>query len=749
MSCRRRSSFAALPSRYSGDGCYQLRVALGPPSWARLDAGRQRRDLWASRHPSVSTLHRSNRKPLSWDPFQAETLLNASAPFLSPRSGGTGRSTSPIRGIPSAGTGSSDHAEDHVSLSVGRRHSLSHLPEWGTEGDGVPQPLDQRVQGGFVLDLRAELATSLREPSQVLGRQKEELVEGDQEVDLSRVKSELLSLKLKMQNMQAHLEREKKWLELSRREDQEQKGDMHDRILGLELEVARANTDLRGMSCCLGLSDPSRMAAGGWRLARHQRGADGWRVTGLLQANEALHEPIGRVQEAARSIDLEKEQRHQRAEELSQWLAPALGSQGGFGDWTLDLQPELPAGRELLALEQREMRVLRLHGSDLEEALQGHGEDLQCRPGEQRQQTEVPARSSDVTSPGLQQGHPVASLARAGSSVASPAQERLSPLQSVQCSPQGSGPPREPSEEAPADFVPPGRLSEVERLRRELQREITARQEKEELVQTLRAELEELKQKKAGEIQASLGQADAELALVREELQKVWHMLKTRDTELEQQHLKLEQARHQHAECSSEKQRLEQLVTTLEQQLAEKDQALRQLRQEKEREKTELEIKASSLDAVTPPNTEVPRDAAPQVPAAPSPAETPSSDLSRGRCSLAQGGADRGAEQQDEEVFSSPGGWRDGTKALRQRRDGRAAGSPAAALRSLKQQQQRVTEQLKGLFRQRQQLPTDLWTLLGEQRARTSRGISSPAFEMQELQQRSEESLRPALCPRR
>lgn len=46
-------------------------------------------------------------------------------------------------------------------------------------------------------------------------------------------------------------------------------------------------------------------------------------------------------------------------------------------------------------------------------------------------------------------------------------------------------------------------------------------------------------------IQASLEEVDTELVLVQEELQKVWGMLKTRDTELEEQHLELESARSQ------------------------------------------------------------------------------------------------------------------------------------------------------------------------------------------------------------
>nr|XP_033775796.1 centrosome-associated protein CEP250 isoform X2 [Geotrypetes seraphini] len=52
----------------------------------------------------------------------------------------------------------------------------------------------------------------------------------------------------------------------------------------------------------------------------------------------------------------------------------------------------------------------------------------------------------------------------------------------------------------------------------------------------------------------------------------------------------------EYTECSTEKLRLEQLVTSLKEQLTEKDQDLRHLRQLKEMEKTEMEIKLSSLE---------------------------------------------------------------------------------------------------------------------------------------------------------
>ncbi|KAM9311799.1 uncharacterized protein PAF06_009660 [Gastrophryne carolinensis] len=109
-------------------------------------------------------------------------------------------------------------------------------------------------------------------------------------------------------------------------------------------------------------------------------------------------------------------------------------------------------------------------------------------------------------------------------------------------------------------------------------------------------ELEDLKCKKPEDIKASLEEVDTELVQVREELQKVWDMLRTKDTELEEQYQELESARDQYTECSTEKVRLEQLVTSLQKQVEDKVQELRHLQQLREMEKTEMAIERSSME---------------------------------------------------------------------------------------------------------------------------------------------------------
>ncbi|XP_018408493.1 PREDICTED: putative leucine-rich repeat-containing protein DDB_G0290503 [Nanorana parkeri] len=138
--------------------------------------------------------------------------------------------------------------------------------------------------------------------------------------------------------------------------------------------------------------------------------------------------------------------------------------------------------------------------------------------------------------------------------------------------------------------------AEIQNLEQQLEKEKETRKQKDELIFTLKEELEDLKCKKPGDIKASLEEVDSELVLVREELQKVWNMLKSKDTELEEQYQELESARDQYTECSSEKVKLEQLVTSLQKQIEEKEQSVKHLQQIKEMEKTEMDIERSSLE---------------------------------------------------------------------------------------------------------------------------------------------------------
>ncbi|XP_072409118.1 uncharacterized protein [Chiloscyllium punctatum] len=169
---------------------------------------------------------------------------------------------------------------------------------------------------------------------------------------------------------------------------------------------------------------------------------------------------------------------------------------------------------------------------------------------------------------------------------------------------------------SPSSLLPQELQSRVSSLQQELKDAKVIQRQQHTIIQGLREELEEVKLSKPGEIKASLEEVDSELFLVREELQKVWDMLQTRNSELEEQNQELESARGQvdswlvkrplmtarngpqctYSECSLENQRLELLVSSLKQEIAEKEQALRQIERLRKTEKTELEIKISSLE---------------------------------------------------------------------------------------------------------------------------------------------------------
>ncbi|XP_072527657.1 uncharacterized protein [Salminus brasiliensis] len=94
----------------------------------------------------------------------------------------------------------------------------------------------------------------------------------------------------------------------------------------------------------------------------------------------------------------------------------------------------------------------------------------------------------------------------------------------------------------------------------------------------------------------SLEEMDGELVQVKAELQKVWDMLKSRDTELEEQQQELLSARGQVSQQSSEVQRLEQQLSEREKELKERDLILKSLRGQRDTEKTETQIKITALE---------------------------------------------------------------------------------------------------------------------------------------------------------
>ncbi|XP_059802549.1 myosin-11-like isoform X3 [Hypanus sabinus] len=157
-------------------------------------------------------------------------------------------------------------------------------------------------------------------------------------------------------------------------------------------------------------------------------------------------------------------------------------------------------------------------------------------------------------------------------------------------------PDQEPPSNSGDELLTHDLVKQISSLQQDLRDSKTTQRQQNAIIRGLREELEEANLNKPGEIKASLEEVDSELFQVREELQKVWDMLHMRNSELEEQHQELESARGQFTECNSENQRLENLVTTLKQQVTEKEHALRQLERLRRTEKTEFEIKISAIE---------------------------------------------------------------------------------------------------------------------------------------------------------
>ncbi|XP_036391478.1 trichohyalin-like [Megalops cyprinoides] len=95
---------------------------------------------------------------------------------------------------------------------------------------------------------------------------------------------------------------------------------------------------------------------------------------------------------------------------------------------------------------------------------------------------------------------------------------------------------------------------------------------------------------------SSSPEVDGELSQVRAELQKVWDMLRVRDSELEEQQQELQSARGQVSQQSSEVQRLEEQLTMREQELEQKERVLNNLQRLRETERNEMQLTVSSLE---------------------------------------------------------------------------------------------------------------------------------------------------------
>ncbi|XP_061451853.1 golgin subfamily A member 6-like protein 22 [Rhineura floridana] len=737
----------------------------------------------------------------------------------------------------------SNGIEDNGQLpgsTTRRRHSLSRLPNSNAREYSPMQPLARRIwRTGSELDLRPSLLEEL-------GR-KIELGEAscmvrNLEMELSMMQFELYSLKQKqMESSFAHLQKEKKWLEMTRTKDRKQKGDLDDKIFHLEIELVKAKSCIgkRNRDSPSSQDSSQNVAAGkmdiGQELITLQESLGGHkkhikaleekqdemvqqlksakegqqmalgetaeaiqRATNAQQFSQALKEERGRLQAAYNSIRLEKVALHQQVQHLTMELEGAQKKQEGFSDQVSALYSELASAKTQVNHQDKEKVLMK---EELESTRQVNKE-LSSEVAESRRRLEasleklhhleaekkildnrIQALENERTQL-LEEGE---GRPPPGQADGTNQEEDVKPLQEtcadlresqallqrekdlLQACCQELGAALQAKREEVANQL--AEQQQVSQYWRDQWEQVTAalktKEELEEMhvqSQTLPTQVEtplllqiqldackqelELERNRSQALQhqiqllqsgiqnnavpekePTLKKVDTEL--VQEELQKVWDMLKTCDTELQGQQQELESTRNQYTECILEKERLEQLVTSLEEQLAEKEQALRHLRQAKDADKMDLEIKVSSSQRKLAEMEDVKRNASSKPPEMQKKGCMTKEDgkprVMCPRCCAALSQLNqfiqnymekRSGEQEEESALAYLCQVRDFLKGseilistpvrfLLQDRscdsDAKVIRSPQGDQESLKQQHQLVTEQLKGLFKQKQQ----------------------------------------------
>ncbi|KAJ7311150.1 hypothetical protein JRQ81_006754 [Phrynocephalus forsythii] len=569
-----------------------------------------------------------------------------------------------------------------------RKHSLCHLPNCDSREESSPTHLlVRRVWNGSDLDLPASLEErKQREPGEREmgyrpGGHSREPQERNLDLELNMMQFELFSLKQKMESSFAHLEKEKKWLEKNGSEDRNQGGDLEDNNRKPPPPPAALDSDQKGD---LGKENVvQELTALQESLATHKK-----RIKALEAKQKEMVQHLNTAQE-------EKVELNQEVQRLTLELQCTQKKQEGISDQVSVLHSELLSTRSQMnhqekeaVLMKEELESTRQEKQELSsEVAKSHRrleELLEKVHHLEAEKTMLDNCTQPLENELLQEKEECLLQNQAGDASLQESCEHLRECQTLlekekrllqahclrleeascnkreeignqlaeQQKPSQSW--RNRWEQVAADMK--GKEEQLAEMCGQSQAVST----KAEASALLQIQLDACKQELELERNRSRAlhdrvrllesvsrskpvppkeEANPRLELLREELQKARDMLKARNVEAEEQQKELESTRSQFAECISQKERLEQLVTSLEKQLDEKEQALRDLRQAKDADRTQRENKMSSFEL-------------------------------KGR-------------HQEWEAKTTPSPWRD--------------------QESLKVQHQLVTEQLKGLFRQRGQ----------------------------------------------
>ncbi|XP_042329936.1 centromere-associated protein E-like [Sceloporus undulatus] len=590
--------------------------------------------------------------------------------------------------------------EQHPSSDVRRSHSLSHLPNCNKREYSPMQTLARRTWSGPEPDLKASLHEESQRGSEVEGmalepgRQSQLLRERNLVGELNMMQFELFSLKQKqMENSFAHLEKEKKWLETNFLENRKQEGDLDDKIFSVEMELAKVKSyigrrnhkssqpvaldadqngaaekrdnsqELVALHKSLAahkkhiktlerkgseMEQELKSAKEGQQMAFSQLSEAEQRATDSLQASQALREQRDKLQVAYNSVCLEKDRLEEKVTELNLELKPALSDRKRLLEEKVALHQQVQRLTLELECAQKQQEGFSAQVSALHSELASAKSQVSHQDKEKvlmKEELEYTRQAKEVLSSEVAESHQ-----RLEDSL-----EKLHHLEAEK-------------------KILDNRIQALENERfwllgeREgipLQNRTDAWKNQEDDMKALRESCENLResqtllqrekdllQVRCLELEAALhGKQEMSIQLAeQQEISQYWKdrweevavALKTQEEEVEdpcmqslsakaespmllqvqldacKQELELERNRsqalqhqvqqlqsgsqsqavppHKCTDFSSEKQRLERLVTSLEEQLAEKEQALRELKDAKDMDKPQVEFKGSSSD---------------------------------------------------------------------------------------------------------------------------------------------------------
>ncbi|KAG8144922.1 hypothetical protein E2320_013339, partial [Naja naja] len=224
MLLRKWTGFRSLPSRYGS-----------------VDGGFQHSSVESSRLPSQESGNTS-RNPMAFSEslLAAEKILPSKSPFpsqeLSSSRSNPGQTCmkflhpGPLRAMSVRSQPGSQANDDRM-----RGNSISHLPDYNTKDFNSDRPLARKRWSGSQPDLQGKFLEEtprdlkLREGGDSLAGQPKEL--GARNLMLEQMESSF-----------AYLEKERKWLEVIRSEGRTRKGELDDKIFKMEMELAKTRS---------------------------------------------------------------------------------------------------------------------------------------------------------------------------------------------------------------------------------------------------------------------------------------------------------------------------------------------------------------------------------------------------------------------------------------------------------------------------------------------------------------------------